>query len=742
MKNYFLNLFKDTTTAQRILFCVILLVASFLRLSTYFELSYYNDELSALVRVQETEFSQLIAYGDKVNDEHPMLIQGFLYVWTTIVGFKEWIVKLPFLILGFATLILLFDLTKQWTKSASAGLLVMAFFSVLQLHVLYSHSIRMYISGLFFMLLFVKHLWSWLETDEPNKNKNYFISVSMFALIGYNHHIGMLGAVLMYFCGFIFCKKSHLKNFLLLPLFSFLLYLPILPMTYEQVFGYVGLSWMGQPEPGIFSRFTHYLFHFEWYYAALVLIPVLIGLLSKKIPSKKTLVSTLPFVISFILLVAYTRLVAPIYQNHLLFFTLPFIFICLFSITANLLGQKLTLVYASVILLIGSYTLISGRKHLELFPKQPYGELHKEISSYLDTRKSGDSLLVIHNLNTRYAHFYFKEFNEQPVRFLELSDSLGTKKELNPTLSPAELSSFKNIILLNTPLYYLNFLSKNYHQSKPTWIGFAQTKHYLQRKEEDEKSSLQKNSSYSWENNKPENELDTVSLLTEEFGLKLELDHIHSDGEITLTFDAKNNDDFLFVLHSKDKETNENTSYKTKKVIPSSGYRRAETSFLLTKTDSSKISTTLYLWNNNLANIYLTNIKVKISSDAVKQIDKTKTPYLPEVKMEYNSHLDYAFSIEVEQENLEDKSFIYGTVICKDTVYSFHASDLKHFIKTGNKRSVGMQIIRLGYKPSINGCQVKFGVFNEGLGRVKYKNPLIKTYQRNPYYYGILEKLD
>lgn len=743
MKNYFSNILNGASKLQIILFWVILAIATIIRLSIYFELSYYNDELSALVRVTEADFTDLIAYGDDVNDEHPMLIQGFLFLWTSLVGFQEWIVKLPYLIMSFITLILLFDLGSKWSKSISTGLLLMSFFAVLQLHVMYSHSIRMYISGLLFMLLFAKHLWVWLESGEYKINKHYVISVICLALIGYNHHIGMLGAVLLFLTGLFFCTKQSFKLFILIPVLAFILYLPISPMTYQQVFGYKGLSWMGQPPQGILGRFLLYIFHHEWYYLALIFTPFVIGLIFKKIPEKKILLGSLCLIISFTLLVSYTRLVAPIYQNHLLFFTLPFGLLLILNTTAKLLGKNLSGIYCILILIVGSYTLIVKRKHLELFAKQPYGELHKDINSALLHSSEEDRILVVHNLNTRYCDFYFKDINKERLQFIEFGDSLGGQKKNEPYLDPEKLKTYEKIILFNTPLYYNNLLSKYFREEKRPNFGFKQSCYYLERKTDLKNAVLEEENLSFTLNEKLFSSIDdTLSLFKDEFGPIIRLGNEVRKENIKIKCQIKCTNSFLFVLQTTDTISGKTIVYETSEVPVSTKFSTFRSSFSLKK-PIPHAKTELYIWNHNKTDLALTKIDIALSEKKSIILDKEDQHYYPDILMPFNPLKNYAFTIDVDEDTLEQHSFVFANVICNDTVFSFDACDFYKFPKNKDGiRQVGMQINNLGSYEEVEGCLVKFGVHNKGTGDVRYSNPEIELYDRNFFYYGVVEKIN
>ena len=85
----------------------VLLFAFILRTFNYFDLSFMNDELSALSRTQFSTLGQLFTEGI-IPDGHPPLVQFFLYIWTSVFGYGETLVKLPFLIISMFSLYYLY----------------------------------------------------------------------------------------------------------------------------------------------------------------------------------------------------------------------------------------------------------------------------------------------------------------------------------------------------------------------------------------------------------------------------------------------------------------------------------------------------------------------------------------------------------------------------------------------------------------------------------------------------------
>ncbi|MEI8204556.1 MAG: glycosyltransferase family 39 protein, partial [Bacteroidota bacterium] len=137
--------FPNLNRIEKILLGLILLTAILLRLWNPFHLPYIYDEFSALFRTQYDSLHDLVEHGIK-PDNHPPLVQFFLFFWVKLWGFNPFWVKLPFIAMGVASVWLIFRLGQKWF-STETGLMASAYFATLQYSILYSQLARPYISG-------------------------------------------------------------------------------------------------------------------------------------------------------------------------------------------------------------------------------------------------------------------------------------------------------------------------------------------------------------------------------------------------------------------------------------------------------------------------------------------------------------------------------------------------------------------------------------------------------------------
>ncbi len=253
MKNYFLKFSQDVRINQLCLY-LILVVAAVLRFWNYTAIPFTHDEFSALFRTKFADFAELIDKGIKV-DGHPAGVQVFLFYLVKWVGFSEFWIKLPFVLVGIASIYLIYRIAKIWFTE-TAALLITAIFASIQYTVFQSQIARPYSTGLFFCLLL---LWFLLQISTKNKIDLKLASGTVLsaAFCAYNHHFSMLLAAIIAISGLFLVDKSLLKNYLMLCVLSVILYLPHLPILFAQLkIGGIE-AWLAKPNIGFI---TDYLF--------------------------------------------------------------------------------------------------------------------------------------------------------------------------------------------------------------------------------------------------------------------------------------------------------------------------------------------------------------------------------------------------------------------------------------------------------------------------------------------------
>ena len=148
---------------ENVLLWLILLVAAVLRLWDLGSVPFMHDEFSALQRTGYDNFHDLIREGVMLGDSHPAGVQVLLYLLVGIFGWNAFWLKLPFALMGVASVYLTYVIARQWFNK-NVALVSAAFMSVSELFLFYSQLARPYSPGLFCVLLFV-YFWNRMLFD-------------------------------------------------------------------------------------------------------------------------------------------------------------------------------------------------------------------------------------------------------------------------------------------------------------------------------------------------------------------------------------------------------------------------------------------------------------------------------------------------------------------------------------------------------------------------------------------------
>lgn len=393
MKNY-----------HRYILLLIILVATVLRFYAPFDIPYTYDEFSALFRTHFNTFHELIERGVKV-DGHPAGVQVFLFYWTKLFGYKEIVVKLPFIILGILSVWLVYKIFSAWVNQ-TAGLITAAFVATLQYPVSYSQIARPYISGLFFSMLMVFFWHKVIFQPKQKLYRNGVLYIIAASMCAYNHYFSLLFAIIVGFTGLFFIPKKYVFKYIIFGVLIFITYTPHLSIFIAQIKMGGVENWLGKPHVNFMREYIMYIFHFSIYVFLLVAGIVIFGFTYKKqtITDKKFYFIALAwFVLPFLIGFIYSRYVNAVLQYSVLIFSFPFIFMLLFGHIPEL-NDKLKLLLVCVILTVNSLTLIFERHYYELLYQSP----HKEILVLQDKFKKqyGEDCLSIIDSDKKISRFY------------------------------------------------------------------------------------------------------------------------------------------------------------------------------------------------------------------------------------------------------------------------------------------------------------------------------------------------
>lgn len=308
---------------EHICFTIIFLCCIVLRLLPLFNYQFTYDELSALDRTQFTNFPDLLSKGISI-DAHPALIQVFLFLMVKSFGYTEWIIKLPFLFFGFASLWIGYIFCLR-NFSKQTGIFFSLFMAFSLPFVFYSPIARMYISGVFFslgLLFFFYEIFF-----QNNLHRTNFIWLGIFFLLcSLNHHINSLYAFSIALSGLFFLNQENKKPYLITCLLVVIFYLPHLSITMHQL----GLSGIGAEQGGWLDNpywyagfeFLKYILGTGYVYLVVILIFFFSAFNSgwRKPSARKNLLLAL-FITNYFIVYFYSIFRAPIYQHTVMLFS-------------------------------------------------------------------------------------------------------------------------------------------------------------------------------------------------------------------------------------------------------------------------------------------------------------------------------------------------------------------------------------------------------------------------------------
>lgn len=403
---------KTSRKLDYILLGVILLVAAILRLWKLGQVPFMHDEFSALFRLQFDHFHDLIEYGIKI-DGHPAGVQTFLYLWTKVVGWNEFWLKLPFALMGIGSVFLIYVVGRQWLNR-KVGLLAAAFFAVSQFTVFYSQIIRPYSAGLFFVLFFT-YFWNKVLFDTRKPSIGTCIGFAVTAcLAALAHNFSAAQAGLIFLTGLFFLKKERSKAYWFSGIGAFILYAPNLPIFYHQTFVNGGIGgWLAKPESTFLLDFLQYTMNYAPLFMFAVGILVVLPFILQKPEKRKRPIRWAAiawFVIIFALAFIYSLLREPILQFSTLLFCYPFLVLAAFSFYRNnTMTMTQTVIAVAAILFIGTSSLINNRRHFDLMYHQGYDQIAKRIQQ--DHDNFNDIRFATFTLNTKIPEFYQSQIN-------------------------------------------------------------------------------------------------------------------------------------------------------------------------------------------------------------------------------------------------------------------------------------------------------------------------------------------
>ncbi len=397
----------------------LMLLAFIFRSYHLTQLPLMNDELSALYRLQVDSLTSLIKQG-VIPDGHPALVQVLLFYYVKLFGDNAWILKLPFIVAGVASIGVAYYYFSKLIN-LQTGFLVALFMIPSQFFIMHSQTARPYSMGLLLVLI-GGLLWEFCVTQFTRKKFAALVFVTV--LIASTHYLAILTFIILVLTSCVLQKQQWKLAFMLAG-FSILLYSPQLYIFIAQwKVGGVG-TWLGKPTPSFILHFSEYATNFSPMVLCILLMGAVLTLVSiiQRKTTKHVVFVGLVFVLTFGITYLYAVLRNPVLQYPALLFALPFALACCLSGFDRFKTPTLV-VLALLLFSFQTYALVFTRKHYTLFYNQGY---QASSATIVNSTQSGTPLFLNGNQQF-YFDYYIHPTSYQPNYINTRIDSLSLEQ--------------------------------------------------------------------------------------------------------------------------------------------------------------------------------------------------------------------------------------------------------------------------------------------------------------------------
>jgi len=462
------NIFND-----KLLLIFILLTGISLRFFNISNLHLSNDELSAISRALYKNTGELINKGI-MPDGHPALIQIFLYLYIKIIGFNDFMIKLPFLLSGITTIYLSYITAKAYFNKTT-GLLTAAMISSMQFTVMYSQLARPYITGLMFVLSTSYFLHKFTQNKKINKYHALLFTISL-TLSAYNHYFSLLQAALIFISGFFIVNKKNIATYIISGTLSVILFLPHTKITIHQL-NLKGLNWLAIPDSGFFWKYLGFSINYCWLLGFFITGIFIYSFKYKKNGYTRFIMLLLgitPFIIAYY----YSIYIAPVLQISVLLFSYPFLLIFIFSGLKNL-NTKQNALLTGIILILGILSLIFVRKYYKYAYENKFNNTAENISYAI--KKHGEKYSAMIFINKKFYLNYY--LNKQNIDDNKLNNLYFITPDNHNNIDSIITKSKSNIFGLATLISYSDLININKIKEKYPYIKYIDN-YYLELSKE------------------------------------------------------------------------------------------------------------------------------------------------------------------------------------------------------------------------------------------------------------------
>lgn len=441
---------------QNRLLVAVLALAALLRFHGLTAFSLSNDELSALSRLQFDSIGEVIRLG-VIPDFHPAGVQLFLYFWTLFFGFDEWIVRLPFAVMGVVSVFLIYKIGKRWFGETT-GLLAATALTMLEFPLLYSQIARPYSPGLMVSLAATLS-WTMLLFDEEQTRRKQFGNAVLFSIAiascMYTHYFSFIFAGILCFTGLFFLKKDRVVTYLLSGALIVILFLPHLQISLEQISrGGIGGpdGWLGPPDRDTLNKYFNYIFNdsnsLKLLYLVIFTGTILLYRREIKL-SKFHFLSGWFFITPFMVAYYYSLNVNPVYQHSVQLFSFSFLLLVVFSMIPRTV-HGLTSGFLWLVILCGTfYSTVVEKKYFETAHFTEFRALTQRTIALNQRLGEANVTRTAGVFSPYYLYYYHQLYNDSSVysitRILEEDEKRSFLSILDSASTPWFLHAYSNM---------------------------------------------------------------------------------------------------------------------------------------------------------------------------------------------------------------------------------------------------------------------------------------------------------
>lgn len=385
-----------------------------------------HDELSAICRLEFDNLSDVLTYGVKLGDTHPGGVEVLMWLWAQLFGISAFAMRLPFVLMGIATLPLIYAIGRRWYGAWSA-LLPTAVMAVSQYTVYYSDLARPYCAGLFFILCAL-----YVLTLMVKENRYTFLRLTLFAVFeaccAYTHYFCSLTALLMACGALFFVGRRHLWPYLAACLGAVILFFPHMGITLYQLFEYKGIGgWLGAPTPDFAWEYWQYLTHHSLLatVVAVTAYVLLFRLNSARrhwpLITAALAVGLLPMGIGYV----YSVTVSPLLQFSVLIFAFPFLLLALAGGVSDEPQSWRTAAAAGAYMTTMVATLFITRRHYTMLQKE-WVEASVEMAQEAVSNYGHENVVCLFRMTPDKVAYYDSTLHLLPLELLQNNDKLDS----------------------------------------------------------------------------------------------------------------------------------------------------------------------------------------------------------------------------------------------------------------------------------------------------------------------------